>query len=155
MHWLKIPLPGGFLLGGLLLINLACAHFRFFRASWRKTGIVLIHGGVVLLIVSGFLTAYLQQENYMWINVGGQSNYIESFHERDLVFIDHTDPKTDTVVSIPVSRLDPNQPIHDPALPFTVKTVFYYPNSTLGLRSQNPEMPAAAGRPRRRAATAT
>jgi hypothetical protein len=141
LHWLKIPLPGGFLLGGLLLINLACAHFRFFRASWRKTGIVLIHGGVVLLIVSGFLTAYLQQENYMWINVGGQSNYIESFHERDLVFIDHTDPKTDTVVSIPVSHLDPNQPIHDPALPFTVKTVFYYPNSTLGMRSQNPEMP--------------
>jgi len=140
-QWLKVPLPGGFLLGGLLLINLCCAHFRYFRASWRKTGIVLIHAGIVLLIVSGFLTAYLQQENYMWINVGGQANFIESFHDRDLVFIDHTDPKTDTVVSIPVSRLDANQPIHDPALPFTVKTIFYYPNSTPGLRSQNPEMP--------------
>jgi hypothetical protein len=150
LHWLKIPLPGGFLLGGLLLINLCCAHFRYFRASWRKSGIVLIHAGVVLLIISGFLTAYLQQENYMWINVGGQSNYIESFHERDLVFIDHTDPKTDTVVSIPVSRLDPTQPIHDPALPFTVKTVFYYPNSTFGMRSQEPkanlpELPADHG----------
>ncbi len=139
LHWLKIPLPGGFLLGGLLVINLCCAHFRYFRASWRKSGIVLIHAGVVLLIVSGFITAYLQQENYMWINVGGQANYIESFHNRDLVFIDHTDPKTDTVVSIPVSRLDPNQPIHDPALPFTVKTVFYYPNSTFGMRSQEPK----------------
>jgi hypothetical protein len=142
LHWLKIPLPGGFLLGGLLLINLGCAHFRYFRASWRKSGIVLIHAGVVLLIVSGFLTAYLQQENYMWINVGGQSNFIESFHDRDLVFIDHTDPKTDTVVSIPVSRLDPNQPIHDAALPFTVKTVFYYPNSTFGMHSENPSLPA-------------
>ncbi|HTB64228.1 MAG TPA: cytochrome c biogenesis protein ResB [Opitutales bacterium] len=150
LQGVRIPLPGGFLIGGLLLINLCCAHFRYFRASWRKSGIVLIHAGVVLLIVSGFLTAYLQQENYMWINVGGQSDYIESFRERDLVFIDHTDPKTDTVVSIPVSRLDPTQPIHDPALPFTVKTVFYYPNSTFALRSQEPkanlpELPADHG----------
>jgi len=141
LHWLKIPLPGGFLLGGLLLINLCCAHFRYFRASWKKTGIVLTHAGVALLIISGFLTAYLQQENFMWINVGGQSNYIESFHDLDLVFIDHTDPKTDTVVSIPVSHLEKGETISHPALPFTVKTVFYYPNSDIGSKTTYPDLP--------------
>jgi len=138
---ISIPLPGGFLLGGLLIINLCCAHFRFFRPSWKKAGIALIHGGIVLLIVSGFVTAFLRQENYMWISVGGQSSYLESFHDRDLVFIDHTDPQTDTVVSIPTSLLDPNKPLTNPALPFTVKTIFYYPNSILGMRSSNPGMP--------------
>ena len=100
-----VPLPGGFLLGGLLLINLCCAHFGF-PALVEKAGIAHIHGGIVLLIASGFVTAYLRQENYMWIDVGGQSSYLESFHDRDLVFIDHTDPKTDTVVSIPTDLLE-------------------------------------------------
>jgi len=148
LHWLKIPLPGGFLLGGLLLINLACAHFRYFRASWKKSGIVLTHAGVALLIISGFLTAYLQEENFMWINVGGQSNYIESFHDMDLVFIDHTDPQTDTVVSIPVSHLTPGETVSNPALPFSVKTVFYYPNSDIGTKREYPnlaEIPADHG----------
>ncbi len=140
-QWLKIPLPGGFLLGGLLLINLACAHLRYFRASWKKCGIVLIHTGIVLLLISGFLTAYLQEEYFMWLDVNGHSNYLESFHDHDLVFIDHTDGKTDTVVSIPVSRLVPGETIRDAALPFTVKTLGYFPNSDVGTKANFPDLP--------------
>lgn len=140
-QWLKIPLPGGFLLGGLLLINLCCAHLRYFRASWKKCGIVLIHTGIVLLLISGFLTAYLQEEYSMWLDVGGSSNYLESFHDHDLVFIDHTDPKTDKVVSIPVSLLAPGQTISDPALPFTVKGLSYFPNSDVGTKANFPDLP--------------
>ncbi len=145
LRWLRIPLPGGFLLGGLLLINLACAHFRYYRASWKKTGIVLIHAGIALLIVSGFLTAYLQQENYMWIDVGGQSNFIESFRDLDLVFIDNTDATTDTIVSIPVSHLEKGEVISNPALPFTVKTIAYYPNSDVGPKAEFPDAPEITG----------
>lgn len=137
LQWLKIPLPGGFLLGALLLVNLGCAHFRYFRPTWRKSGIVLIHAGIVLLIISGFLTAYLQEEYFMWINVGGSANYVESFHDRELAFIDHSDPKTDTVISVPVSRLAGGQVVSDPALPFTITPVYYYPNSSFTLRSEN------------------
>jgi hypothetical protein len=141
MQWLHLPLPGGFLLGGLLIINLLCAHFRYFRASWRKTGIIIIHTGIVLLIASGFSTAYFQHENYMWIDVGGSSNYLESFHDVDLALIDHTDPKEDVVVSIPSALLARGQAIHDPALPFTVRPVFYYNNSDLEMRAQHPQAP--------------
>lgn len=140
-QWLKIPLPGGFLLGGLLLLNLCCAHVRYFRASWKKCGIVLIHTGIVLLLISGFLTAYLQEEYSMWLDVGGQSNYLESFYDHDLVFIDHTDPKTDTVVSIPVSQLEEGKVIRDAALPFTVKPLYYFPNSDIGTKANFPDLP--------------
>jgi hypothetical protein len=141
IDWIHIPLPGGFLLGGLLVINLLCAHFRHYRASLDKAGITLIHGGLLLLIVSGFATAYFQQEFYMWIDVGGHSDYLQSFHDVDLVLIDHTNPKDDLVVSIPSQDLRPGQPISNPALPFTVRTVNYYPNSQFYLRSQNPGSP--------------
>ncbi len=141
LQGLKVPLPGGFLLGGLLLVNLLCAHFRYFRAKWSKAGIALIHGGVVLLIVSGFTTAYLQQENFMWIDVGGHSNYIESFRDVDLVLIDHTDPKEDVVVSIPSALLKPGTTIQNPALPFTLRPTDYFPNTAFFMRSENPNMP--------------
>jgi Na+-transporting methylmalonyl-CoA/oxaloacetate decarboxylase gamma subunit len=139
---IPVPLPGGFLLGGLLVVNLLCAHFRHYRASLDRAGITLIHGGLLLLIVSGFATAYFQQEYYMWLNVGGRSDFIQSFRDVDLVLIDHTDPKDDLVVSIPSTRLQPGETISDPALPFTLRTVDYYPNSQFYLRSQNPGSPA-------------
>jgi hypothetical protein len=142
LNWLVIPLPGGFLIGGLLVINLLCAHFRYFQPSWGKVGIALIHGGVLLLIISGFATAYFQQEYYMWLNVGGHSDYIESFHDVDLVLTDHTDPRSDLVVSIPVANLRAGATLRHPALPFTLRTVSYFPNSQFFLRSQNPGAPA-------------
>ena len=48
---LRIPIfPGGYLIGGLLLINLLAAHLRYYQPGKRKIGIVLIHLGVVLLL---------------------------------------------------------------------------------------------------------
>ena len=61
-HWLvwgisffgqqvPIPLPGGYLIGTLLLINLTAAHIKRFQLTWKKLGIHLTHAGVVLLLV--------------------------------------------------------------------------------------------------------
>src|SRR5687768_10807053 len=46
---LFIPLPGGYLVGGLLLINLIAAHIYRFQFTWRKAGIQLTHIGLILL----------------------------------------------------------------------------------------------------------
>src|SRR5262249_15413491 len=40
------PFPGGWLLGGLLLVNLLAAHAVRFRVNWRRSGILLIHSGL-------------------------------------------------------------------------------------------------------------
>ena len=44
--FLKLPLPGGYLLGGILLVNLLAAHVTRFKMSWKKSGISMIHLGV-------------------------------------------------------------------------------------------------------------
>src|SRR5580692_13156250 len=37
---LQVPIyPGGYLIGGLLLLNLVSAHIYRFKAGWRKSGI--------------------------------------------------------------------------------------------------------------------
>src|SRR3954469_14771420 len=45
------PLPGGYLVGLLMLINLIAAHVVRFKFTPKRTGIILIHLGVILLLV--------------------------------------------------------------------------------------------------------
>src|ERR1700755_1327232 len=46
-----IALPGGYLLGTLLLINLLAAHIKRFQFTKKKIGINLIHAGLILLLL--------------------------------------------------------------------------------------------------------
>ena len=48
--------PGGYLLGGVLIVNLVAAHFYRFRYSWKKSGIWLTHAGLILLLVGAVPT---------------------------------------------------------------------------------------------------
>src|SRR5690349_20002509 len=48
----KIPiLPGGYVLGTVLLVNLIAAHASRFQFSKKKIGIMLLHFGVILLLL--------------------------------------------------------------------------------------------------------
>src|SRR3984957_20398197 len=43
---LRIPwFPGGYTLGGILLVNLIAAHLSRFKLSWKKAGILVLHSG--------------------------------------------------------------------------------------------------------------
>src|ERR1043166_7163622 len=60
----RIPIfPGGYLVGGLLLINLVTAHFTRFVWTRKKIGIWMVHFGVILLLVSQLLTDVLSRES--------------------------------------------------------------------------------------------
>jgi hypothetical protein len=135
--------PGGYLLGGLLLINLVAAHTYRFHLTARKTGIWLTHIGIILLLIGEGLSGLQQQDNQMRIDVGQTKRYTESFRETELAVTDTTDPQFDQVVAIPVSWLKGAQIIQHPRLPFTIKPVAYFPNATLQMRSQMPNPPPA------------
>lgn len=132
LHWLHIPMPGGYLLGGFLFINLLAAHFSRFKMSWKKSGIFLIHFGLVLLLVSELLTDLLAVESQMPVDEGGRSHYSQSYRENELVFIDRSRPDYDQVHSIPASLLKPGKRIDVPDTPLSIRTVSFYPNAELG-----------------------
>src|SRR4249920_1824541 len=76
---LRIPIfPGGYLVGGLLLINLFTAHLRYYKPGFKRLGIAMIHLGVVLLLLGQFATDMLSTESYMKIREGNSSNFSES-----------------------------------------------------------------------------
>src|SRR6185437_1037392 len=93
--------PGGYLLGGLLLVNLIAAHIKRFELRRKKIGIFVVHAGLILMLVGQLFTQIFQVESFMVIPEGGSKNYSESSLASELAVVDTTDPQTDLVVAIP------------------------------------------------------
>ena len=125
---LKIPFPGGYLIGGLLLVNLIAAHIKRFELSKKKFGIFLVHAGLILLLVGQLLTQIYQVESFMTIEEGSQKNYSEG-HASELAVIDVTDPDTDTVVAIPQQLLARRKEITHASLPLKINVHSFYENA--------------------------
>lgn len=126
----KFPVwPGGFLLGGLLLINLIAAHIKRFEFKRKKIGIFTVHAGLILLLVGQLFTQLFQVESYMAIDEGASKNYSESGRESELAVIDASDPEIDTVVAIPQKVLANQTEIAHQQLPFKIKVNSFYENA--------------------------
>jgi hypothetical protein len=133
--------PGGYLIGGLLLINLISAHIYRFKLTWRKAGIFMTHIGLILLLVGELLTGLLQEEFQMRLTEGETKNYSESSRYNELAIVETTDPKFDDVVAVPEETLADQESLQHPKLPFRVVTKAYYPNAVLQLRSNVKDAP--------------
>jgi len=141
--------PGGYTIGGLLLINLLGAHFYRFKLTWRKVGIWLAHAGLILLLVGQLLTGLWQDEFQLRLDQGQSKNYAESYRNVELVLTDTTDPKFDEVIAIPEKPLARLETVQHPKLPFRVAVKTYFPNATLAMRGPmqpaDPSAPATQG----------
>jgi len=132
-NW-KIPVfPGGYLVGTVLLANLIAAHIKRFRFEAKKTGIWMIHSGLILMLLGQLLTDVLSHESRMHIRVGSSSNYSESVADFELAVVETTDPQSDKVVAIPQSVLVHEKEIRHPELPFSIELTKLFPNSELSL----------------------
>ncbi len=127
-----IPFPGGFTLGIALFVNLLAAHAVRFKFTWKRTGIIISHAGVLLLLVGEFVTGIAADEGNMTIDEGGSSNYIEDIRTTELVVIDPSGAD-DLVVSVPQKLLarEGGGPITHSLLPFEVRVDEWMANSRL------------------------
>jgi hypothetical protein len=127
----SFPYPGGWLLGSLLLVNLVAAHLVRFKMSWKRSGILLIHAGIMILMLSELVTGVFAVEGRMALYDNSSSNYTEDYHSNELAFVTTADPKADDVVVVPDSILQKGGLIQHELLPFDVKVERYLVNSVL------------------------
>jgi hypothetical protein len=132
--------PGGYTIGGLLLLNLIAAHVYRFSFTWRKAGIFLTHLGLIVLLVGELVTGLWQQDYHMRLDEGETKNYAESFRHYEMVVMDTSDAEFDDVVAIPERMLADKTPVQHPKLPFRIDAKSYFPNSSLHMRSAAPVM---------------
>ncbi len=121
-----------------------------FAAFAKRTGIVMIHFGLILLLVSEVLTSKLANEAVMSLNDGQSQHYAEDIRDVELAVTDPSSPDHDTVVMVASSRLKTGTVIHDSRLPFDVRVDAYYPNASI----QGPEQVAMSGGKAKALATA-
>ncbi|HJZ91845.1 MAG TPA: cytochrome c biogenesis protein ResB, partial [Gemmataceae bacterium] len=141
----KLPFPGGYTIGWLMFFNLAAAHAVRFKLTWKRSGIFMLHAGVVILLAGEFLTGQFAIETRMLIKDGDSSRFAISITEYELAVIDPSDPAVDQVVAVPGELLadaDKGEWVTHPDLPFEFEVLEYMPNSVL--RDFNPgESPRA------------
>lgn len=123
------PFPGGWLIGGALMANLLAAHAVRFKLTWARSGILLIHSGLVVMMLSEFITGVFANEGIMTIVEKGTSNYLEDSTSCELAIIDPAHPDGEHVAVIRDSMLKKGGLIHNDKLPFDVQVVEYMVNS--------------------------
>ena len=132
---IPIILPGGYLIGTLLLVNLIAAHIYRFQLSVKKIGIQLAHLGVIVLLVGQLATDMLAHETQMHFFVGQTRSYSESPRYYELIFETPASSNTDQIVSIPASWLARGGVIQNTNLPFTIRVKQYWINSEPSFRA--------------------
>ena len=129
-HKVPLILPGGYLLGVLLLVNLIAAHIYRFQLTTKKLGIQLAHAGVIVLLVGQLSTDMLAREMQMHFAEGQTLNYSESATDYELIFVSGGE-----VTAIPNKLLKPGGELKIENLPFTIRVQELWHNSDMNFRA--------------------
>jgi len=135
-EWQIPVMPGGYLIGVLLMVNLAAAFFKRFKLTKKKLGIYLTHVGLVLLLLGQVFTDFLSRESAMQIEEGATSSHSEDFRLNELVLTDHSSQTEDKIYAVSESYLQSKDGavIADGTLPFKIKVHGFWSNVSLTSR---------------------
>jgi hypothetical protein len=142
----KLPIfPGGYLVGGLLLINLITTLADRLRSPRGRVGLIIAHVGLILLLLGQFATDVLSVETHMRLREGEAKNYSESSSDTELAIIDATNPDSDEVFPVPARTLARENDIQLEGLPFSLRVKKFYENARVERRAgENATLPPAA-----------
>ena len=131
-HKVPLILPGGYLLGVLLLVNLIAAHIYRFQLTANKIGIQLAHAGVIVLLVGQLATDMLAREMQMHFAEGETLGYSESATDYELIF-----NSGEEITAIPEKMLKPGDTLATTktGLPFAVQVKEHWRNSDMNFRA--------------------
>jgi hypothetical protein len=128
-HKIPILLPGGYLLGVLLLVNLVCGHVYRFEFTWKKIGIQLSHAGVIVLLVGQLATDMLARELQMEFSEGESRGYSQSTSDYELAVVNGTE-----ITTVPAKLLKPGDELKISNLPFAIRVKEFWKNSEISFR---------------------
>jgi hypothetical protein len=128
----RIPwFPGGYLVGSVLLINLIAAHAARFKFSWKKSGIWILHSGLILLLLGQLFASLFEEESQMRLNQGETKNFSESPYFDEVAIIDRSSNDSEQVTTVPASLLQAGKTIDLPTDGLQMAIHSFYPNAAL------------------------
>lgn len=132
---ISLPLlPGGYLVGGVLIINLLAAHAKRFRLSWNKAGLFLVHIGILIILLGSFVTHWFAHEGQLRFDEGQTKHFYESFLDRELVVTEKLPGDQIRETVFPSKMVQAGEILEDSYLPFSLSVKKFYKNTKLALR---------------------
>ncbi|MEY2466732.1 MAG: hypothetical protein QOD03_1253 [Verrucomicrobiota bacterium] len=139
-HWLvvggtmfgyRVPLvlPGGYLIGVMLLVNLVAAHIQRFKLTKKKIGIHVAHAGIILLLVGQLTTDIFSRETQIRFSEGETKSFAESPSNYELAVVTSADENSNEEIIIPGTLLAQGGEIKNGNLPFAIHVKNYWHNS--------------------------
>jgi ABC-type transport system involved in cytochrome c biogenesis permease subunit len=111
----------------------------------KRAGVVLLHAGIGLMMMNELVVYGLHVEGQMQIAERESSNYAQDIRSVELAVVDASDSDKDDVTVVPGSMLRTTKLIQHPDLPFDVKVLDFYQNSTLERVKPGDANPVDAG----------
>jgi ABC-type transport system involved in cytochrome c biogenesis permease subunit len=115
----------------------------------RRAGIVLLHAGIGLMMLSELLTGISATESRMAIPEGGTVNYSDDIRTTELAVTDRSGKEHDRVTVVPASMLVDNVGsdalVEHDDLPFKIRVLRWLQNSSLRDVKPGESNPATAG----------
>jgi hypothetical protein len=126
-----LPLPGMFLAGVLLFVNLSAAVIFRLKYGWSRLGIILIHVGMLVLLGGGFFSSQYAREYFMTLSEGERGQAADAAHEWELAVWTQAGTKKQ-VQAVDIADLRGSRPwsISVPGLEVTL--VRFFPNCRSG-----------------------
>lgn len=130
--WGFVPLPGGFLTLSIISLSLSIKFIFYSPWSWKRSGIILSHLGVLLLLLGGLITARYSEETFMVIPEGESLNATSLYRER-VVTLKKNDQD--------ISQIDFNDlqtgDLFSNHLPFSLTADFICQNCTMSFQDED------------------
>jgi ABC-type transport system involved in cytochrome c biogenesis permease subunit len=115
----------------------------------KRAGIVLLHAGIAVIMLTELFTAVAAVESQMVIAEGDTANYSSDVRTSELAVIDHSPANHDQVTVVPknilVDNVGAGTPIDDANLPFTIRVHRWLQNSKLRAAAAGEINAATAG----------
>jgi len=104
-----IPFPGAQLVMWVLFVNLVFVALLRFVYSWRNIGLIIIHSGLFLFLISGYVTFKGSQESYLNLKEGQATNVSTAYHDWEVSIWEQGPQENPLLISRDVTALDWNQ----------------------------------------------
>lgn len=115
----------------------------------KRAGVVLLHGGIALIMLTELFTAVAAVESQMVIDEGRSATHSDDIRTSELAIIDRAPSDHDQVTVVPKDLLLKNvgstAQIDDANLPFTIRVLRWVQNSKARILASGDSNPATAG----------
>lgn len=92
-----LPLPGGYWVSALLLVNMTLGGIIRIRKGWRQAGNLIAHFGIVFMLIGGGVAHHFSERGNMAIEEGATNNTAEDYFEFVVEVAEIIDGKPDNI----------------------------------------------------------